>query len=160
MVLLSATVIYVELIILTKIAGLRSFSKLSTFDFAVTVAIGSTVAIVLLMENPPLVQGMVGLAFLYALQIVLAIGRRRSSWFQGLIDNQPLLLMEDGEVLEENLREGKMTRGDLRARLREANVLDPSQVRAVVMETTGDVSVLHGPPDEALHEDLLQSVRR
>lgn len=160
MVLLSATVIYVELIILTKIAGLRSFSKLSTFDFAVTVAIGSTVAIVLLMENPPLMQGMVGLAFLYALQIVLAMGRRRFSWFEGLIDNQPLLLMEDGEVHEENLRQGKMTRGDLRARLREANVLDPRQVRAVVMETTGDVCVLHGRPEETLNEDLLQAVRR
>lgn len=161
LVLLSAVIIYVELVILTRVAGLRSFSKLSPFDFAVTIAIGSVVATVLLTENPPLVQGMVGLAGLYALQMGIAVARRRSSVVNNLVENEPLLIMEEGEVLEENLQKGRMTRGDLRAKLREANVIDMDEVRAVVMEPTGDVSVLHGPPDgRELDEALLESVRR
>ncbi len=161
LVLLSAVIIYVELVVLTRVAGLRSFSKLSPFDFAITVAIGSVVATVLLTENPPLLQGMVGLAALYALQMGVAVARRRSSSVKGLVDNEPLLIMEEGQVLEENLEKGRMTRDDLRSKLREANVIRLDEVRAVVMEPTGDVSVLHGPPDgRELDERLLEAVRR
>jgi uncharacterized membrane protein YcaP (DUF421 family) len=63
------------------------------------------------------------------------------------VDNRPLLLMDGPEVLPDNLRRASMTEAVLRAKLREANVTRLAQVRAVVMESTGDVSVLHAPPD-------------
>lgn len=56
MVLISTMGIYAALIIFTRFAGLRSFSKLSSFDFAVTVAVGSVIATTVLTENPPLIQ--------------------------------------------------------------------------------------------------------
>ena len=74
------------------------------------------------------------------------------------MDNAPLLIMQDGEVLEENLNAAKMTRADLMAKLREANVLQLRDVRAVVFEQTGDVSVLHGDAD--VDGEILQGVRR
>ena len=60
-----------------------------------------------------------------------------------IIDNNPLLLMDGPNILEENLRKARVTKGDLRSKLREANVLQLSQVKAVIFETTGDISVLH-----------------
>lgn len=159
-VLVSTVGIYAALVVLTRVAGLRSFSKLSGFDFAVTVAIGSVLATVLIAEDPPLVQGVVALAGLYAIQMGVAAVRRRWTWVAGLVNNEPLLLMDGDEVLHENMRRGNMTEGDLRAKLREANVLSREEVRAVVMETTGDVSVLHGPPDgDELEPALLEGVR-
>ena len=159
-VILSATGVYLIVITLTRLSGLRSFSKMSSFDFVMTVAIGSIVASTVLLKDPPLLRAAFALAAVFGLQYGIAWLRERSSDFSGLVDNEPLLLMDGADVLEENLRKARVTKDDLRAKLREANVLDPSEVRAVVLETTGDISVLHGDPDGTpLNPDLLRNVR-
>ena len=148
MVVLSVLGIYAAMLLYTRISGLRTFSKMSTTDFAVTVAMGSVMATVVVAPEPPLVQGAVALAALYATQWGVSWIRRASRRAQRTVENRPLLLMSGSEVLEENLRRARVTHADLRAKLREANVLHTGQVRAVVMETTGDVSVVHGQGPE------------
>lgn len=155
MVLLSAVGIYLSVLIFTRIAGLRSFAKISGFDFAVTVAIGSLIATTVITEDPPLLQAAIGLASLYVLQIGMAVLRTRSAAVRSAVDNAPLLLMDGDRVIRDNLRKARMSESDLRAKLREANVLQLDEVRAVVMETTGDVSVLHGPPDGRFLDDRM-----
>ena len=160
MVLLTAAGIYVTLILFTRLAGLRSFSKISSFDFAITVGMGTVLAGTLLNREPPLVQGMIALGALYGLQAAASALRRRFERVATLLDNEPILLMAGPEVLHGNLDRAGLTPADLRAKLREANVLRPDQIRAVVMESTGDVSVLHGDPDgPALDPELLTGVR-
>ncbi len=156
MVIVTAVGMYAALILLTRLFGLRSFSKMSGFDFAITVSIGSVLAGTVLTPNPPLLQALVALATLYVLQIGLAALRARSSSVADVVDNQPVLLMAGSEILHENLRRVNVTEVDLRAKLREANVLSYDAVRAVVFETTGDVSVLHG--DGTFDPDLLTGV--
>lgn len=156
LIVVSATAIVVTTIAYTRIVGLRTFSKMSSFDFAITVAIGSLIASVAL-QGSSLLAGVVALATLVGIQFVVAVTRQRTG-LQRVVDNKPLLLMVDGEFLDDNLRRTRVTRDDVRAKLREANVLDYDQVRAVVLETTGDVSVLHG--DRTPDPDLLQGVRR
>ncbi len=141
LVAISAIGIYLAVIVFTRMAGLRSFSKMSSFDFAMTVAVGSLVATTLLTSDPPLLAAVVGLATIYGLQELVGL-LRRFDWMQKLVDNTPVLVMRDGEILHENLRETQMTEEDLRAKLREHNIFRRSDVRAVVFETTGDVSVL------------------
>ena len=70
-----------------------------------------------------------------------------------------MLLMRDGEILYENLHKTNMGEDDLIAKLREANVIDFDEVLAVVLESTGDVSVLHNNGDKKLMEKLLQGVQ-
>lgn len=160
MVVLTTLGIYIALIILTRIAGLRSFSKMSSFDFAVTVAIGSIIASTILTEDPPLLQSIAALAALYVIQMTVASLRGSSSIMSKLVNNEPLLLMRGSEILEDNLREAKVTHSDLRAKLREANATQLSQVKAVVMEATGDIAVLHHEdPGHELDEELLKGVR-
>lgn len=161
MVVVSALGIYASLMILTRIAGLRSFAKISSFDFAVTVAIGSLVASTIITPDPPLLQAVVGLASLYGIQMLVAFLRQRSGAARSTMDNAPLLLMDGTRVLGDNLRRAGLTEDDLRAKLREANVLRREEIRAVVMESTGDVSVLHGDPDgPELEAGLLAGVER
>lgn len=160
MVVLKAIGIYAALVLLTRMAGLRSFSKMSSFDFAITVAFGSILAGTMLAENPPLLQSVVGLAVLFALQSVVSRLRTRFGAVAGVVDNAPLLIMAGPEILHENLQSAQMTEDDLYAKLREANVTRWEQVRAVVMESTGDVSVLHAEPsDPPLDAGLLHGVR-
>src|SRR5699024_9991389 len=93
MVLITTTGIYITLIVYTRLAGLRSFSKMSGFDFAVTVAIGAVFASTILTKNPPLIQAMAALGMLHALQMAVARLRRASSFISNAVDNSPLLLM-------------------------------------------------------------------
>lgn len=151
---ITAVVIYLAVIIFTRLAGKRSFSKMSSFDFAMTVAIGSILASTILSKSVSLVQGIVGLAMVYVLQIGIAI-LRRSSHIEKLVDNKPMLLMQGSTVIHENLKRARVTESDLRSKLREANVLELSQVRAVVFEATGDISVLHSKDESVELEDWL-----
>ena len=68
--------------------------------------------------------------------------------------------MEEGKISHENLKKARVTESDLRGKLREANVIQLSEVRAVIFETTGDVSVLHSNPDKKLEEWLIKDVNR
>ena len=157
---LSALGIYVALVLFTRLAGLRSFSKMSSFDFAITVAFGTMLASTMLVKDPPLLRAILALGVLYLIQFVVSVLRQRSPVVSWAVDNKPLLLMAGPEILQDNLRKARMTEDDLHGKLREANVIDYSQVRAVVMEATGDVSVLHADPDGPdLNPNLLSGIR-
>ncbi len=160
-IILRVLVMVAGIVLLTRLHGLRSFSKMSAFDFAITVAVGSVLAGAITTVSVPLWHFLVALSALFVLQICVAQFRARNRSVAAQIDNDPLLIMEDGKVLPDNLIKGGMTKDDLWAKLREANAYDLTQVRAVVMESTGDVSVLHGPPDgPAPSDEVMASVRR
>ena len=151
-----SAVAYLFIIILAvRVVGLRSFSKMSSFDFAVTVAIGSLLATVTI-SDASLTDGAIAVAFLLGTQWTIAQLRQHTRLLKR-IENQPVLLMEGPRFLDENLHHTRVTRADVLAKLRESNVTDRAQVLAVVLEATGDVSVLHG--DGPLDPRLLEGVR-
>lgn len=158
-VVLTAVGIYLVLVLFTRLAGLRTFSKMSTVDFAVTVAVGSVLASTTLTKDPPLAQSVVALAALFMMQYGASLLRMNSDAMIDVLDNRPVLVMAGPEILHENLKNVRMTENDLYAKLRQANVTRRDQIRAVVMETTGDVSVLHADPDgQPLEDELLYGV--
>ncbi len=160
MAVISTIGIYIVLIVFTRIAGLRSFSKMSSFDFAITVAFGSILGSTILFKAPSLLHASVALGSLFGIQMLVATLRGRSTVMSKLVDNEPVLLMRGTEILNDHLKEVKVTREDLRAKLREANVTQMHQVHAVVMEATGDIAVLHHEdPDHDLDDVLLKGVR-
>ncbi|WP_218355022.1 DUF421 domain-containing protein [Alteromonas lipotrueiana] len=132
-------------VILVRINGLRSFSKMTNFDFVMTIALGSLLAGASQSTSwSEFFQSAIAMAALFAVQFGAARLRRSSNTIESIMQNTPVILMRDGEILEDALRQTRVARSDLIAKLREANVLDFSQVRAVILETTGDISVLHG----------------
>lgn len=139
---ISTVGIYLAVILLTRLFGKRSFSKMSSFDFAMTVAIGSLIATTVLSSSVSLLEGILGLILVYLLQLTAAFFRRYKA-FAKIVDNSPLLLMDGSNILFENLKKARVTEGDLRSKIREANVINLSQIRAVVFETTGDIAILH-----------------
>lgn len=152
---LSAALILVVAIAIVRISGLRSLSKMSSFDFLVTVALGSILATVA-ATSTSLVNGALASASLLAVQAAIARARR-SDWIESLVDNEPQLLMRGSVMDQEAMTKCRVTTSDVIAKLREANVTRYDQVLAVVLETTGDISVLHG--EGPLEEGLLEGVR-
>lgn len=153
-IILTAIGIYITLVILTRISGKRSFSKMSSFDFAMTVSIGSILATVIVSKSVSLQYGIISLVIIYSFQMVVAAARHWKP-IRDLVDNKPTLLMQNGELIKDNLKKCKVTESDVKAKLREANVIQLSEVKAVVFESTGDISVLHGSNDKAIDDWIL-----
>ena len=159
-VFLSMIGVYAATILFTRLNGLRSFSKMSSFDFAMTVALGTVFASTVISPDTPLLRGAVALAAIFAGQHLVSLLRVKSSAAKQLMDNDPLLLMKGTEIYHDNLRKARVTESDLYGKLREANVLNLEQVRAVVFESTGDVSVLHGDVDgPKLSDEIMTGVK-
>jgi uncharacterized membrane protein YcaP (DUF421 family) len=145
------------IVLLVRLVGLRSLSKMTNFDFVTTIAMGSLVATASQSTNwLAFAQSFSAIAGLFVIQFTLASLRQRFDRVEGLIENQPMLLMHDGQAIESALKQTRVSRRDLLSKLREANVLDMSQVRAVVLEATGELSVLHG---DRLGKTLLSGVQ-
>lgn len=148
----------VWIVLMIRIVGLRSLSKMTNFDFVMTVALGSLLAGASQVTKwGDFAQIGVGIVALFAMQVAAALLRRSSDKVEAAIQNTPVYLMRDGVIDEDALSKTRVARSDLIAKLREANVLHFSEVRAVVLEATGDVSVLHG---DSLDERLTQDVEK
>ena len=154
----SAVGILATVVVLIRLNGLRSLSKMSSFDFAVTVAVGSIVASTLLSDSASLFDGAIGVAALLLTQRIVSYARVHAG-ASALVDNQPVLLMVGENMLDDALQRTRVTRDDIRGKLREANVTDLSEVYAVVLESTGDISVLHGKEGKILDARLMEDVK-
>lgn len=155
LVVASSLAMLAGILAVVRVVGLRSFSKMTPIDFSVTLATGSILAAVAL-SNSALVEGLVAVATLLGVQATISFARSR--WgFASVTDNVPMVLMAGPTMLEDNLARARVTADDVRAKLRDAGVLNYGQVRYVVLETTGDVSIAHG--DGELDPDLLAGVR-
>lgn len=152
--------IYLAVIAYTRIFGKRSLSKMSSFDFAMTIAVGSIIATTILSKNVAIIEGALALFMLYFFQFIIALMRKIKP-LKKIIDNEPLLLMEDGRILEKNLKKVRLTEDDLRSKLRESNVMNLTEVKAVVFETKGDIIVIHTADDSRkLSPWMLKDVKR
>lgn len=155
LVLTSAAVVWT--LLLARIVGLRAFGKATAFDFAATIATGSLIAQAgTRSEWSEFVQAMGAIGAVFLVQFVLAKGRRLSPRFAQAVDNRPLLLLKDGQFLTDAMREARITRATLLEKIRSSNAGRIEDVRAIVLETTGDLRVL---TSENVDPQLLQGVR-
>lgn len=148
---------YLLLVVLLRVSGKRTLSKLNAFDLVVTVAMGSTLSSALLSSDVSVTEAATGFFALVALQYAVARLSVLSPSFAGLVRSEPRLLLEDGRFLEEALAHERVTRNEVLAALRSAGVARVEQAAAVVLETDGSLSVIaaHAGP-----LDVLQGVKR
>lgn len=156
--ILSVLGVFTIMIVLTRTFGLRTFAKMSSFDFASTIAVGSILASVIMNKDQSLMQGALVLFCIIAFQAAFSLFVRKMKWFKSFFTNKPQVIMWDGTILHEHLQKCNMDENDLRAKLREANVHQLSNVKAVILESTGDVSVLHNADDLEIEPYLLEDV--
>lgn len=146
---------YIFVIAALRISGKRTLSKWNAFDFVVTIAYGSILAAMLLSTSTSLLQGMLGLSVLLALQFLLTWLSVRSSVVQKLVKTQPTLLLFRGEFCRSALIHERVTEGEIRAAVRAQGIASLESVEAVVMETDGSFSVIQNigsGPDSAMSD--------
>lgn len=156
--ILTVGIIFSVMIIITRLFGLRTFAKMSSFDFASTIAIGSILASVVMNANQSFLKASVALIGILLFQTLFSYLVRKSNFFKNLATNRPMMLMFKGKILYPNLEKTNVGESDLMAKLREANVIQLDEVLAVVLESTGDMSVLHSSEKNQIAEKLIEGV--
>lgn len=136
---------YVGLVVMLRASGKRTLSKMNAFDFIVTVALGSTLAAVLLDRDVPLADGLAALALLVWLQYAITWASVRSARVRALVKSEPTLLVHDGAYLEEAMRRQRVTREEILGSLRQHGHTDLARIACVVLESDGSLSVVARP---------------
>ena len=142
-ILLVGTAAYVFLVVAIRAFGKRTLAQLNAFDFIVTVALGSTLATIILSSDVSWAEGAVALALLVLLQYVVSQLRRLPGGRKALTA-QPTLLVRDGVILDDQLARHRLTHADIRQTLRSSGVGDLGEVAAVILESDGSRSVITG----------------
>ncbi len=138
----AAVLAYLALILFLRASGKRSLAKLNAFDFVITVALGSTLATIIVTNNVPLVEGAFALFALLVLQFLLTWMSVRQHWLKRAVRSEPALLLSNGMFLDEALRRERVTRGEAYAALRKRGIGRVEDVAALVLETDGSFSAI------------------
>ena len=139
---------YVALVLVLRITGKRTLSKLNAFDLVVTVALGSTLATAILSKQTPLAEGVTALALLVGLQYVVTWLSVRSETVDRLVKAEPVLLFYKGKFLRDAMKKERVTEGEVRAAVRETSMGSLDQVEAVVLETAATITAIPSGPGE------------
>jgi len=134
---------YVVLVVFLRLSGNRTLSKMNAFDLVVTVALGSTLATVLLSKDVALAEGALAFGLLIGLQFAVTWTSVRLRWLRRLVTGEPRMLVYQGKFLPATLRRARVTEDEVRAAVRAVGMRGLDDAEAVVLETDGSFSVVH-----------------
>jgi uncharacterized membrane protein YcaP (DUF421 family) len=137
-----AVVTYPCLIVVLRVSGKRTLAKMNAFDLVVTVALGSTLATILLSRDVALVEGLTALVLLVLLQLSVTWLAVRSGAVRRMLKSERTVLVRDGVLLPDAMRAQRVAEGEIWQSVRSQGIGDLADVAAVVLETDGSFSVI------------------
>jgi uncharacterized membrane protein YcaP (DUF421 family) len=144
---------FAAMIIMLRVSGKRTLSKMNVFDFVFVVAVGSVMAATIVEKDVTLLEGMMSLSLLIGIQIVLAKIAAYSKTAEKIINGEPALLLAKGQFIERALKKERVTKEEVRAAIRDKGVNRVEDVDAVILENDGTLTVTweaRGPGHSAL----------
>lgn len=143
---------YSGLILILRVSGKRTLSKMNAFDLIVTVALGSILASALLSKDVALAESLAAFATLIGLQFIVAWLCVRFKPISNLVKAEPSLLFHRGEFCSQNMRRERVVEAEVRSAVRAQGIASLEEIEAVVLETDGSFTVIKpsGKPASAL----------
>ena len=133
---------YLSLVFILRISGKRTLSQMNAFDLIITMAIGSTLATVILDINVSLSEGVVALGLLVLLQVILSYISVRNKKISFLIKSSPTLIAYKGKLLKKNMITERIDEDEVWAALRDNGLSSLEEVDAVVLESNGNLTII------------------
>ncbi|WP_019507773.1 DUF421 domain-containing protein [Pleurocapsa sp. PCC 7319] len=147
--IITGIIAYVAIILVLRLSGKRTLAKWNSFDFVVTIALGSVFASVLLSTKDAFGKGILGFALLVLLQYIITWISVRTSVIQKLIKSEPALLLYRGEMQHDVMKKERIAEGEVLAALRTSGVSAVEDADAVILETDGSFSVIKNIDDSS-----------
>jgi len=137
--------VYLVLIGAIRMMGKRQVGQMEPSEFVVTMLVANLASIPLEETGIPLLSGLVPIGTVLGLELLLSWLTMRSIFFRRLLCGKPVILIDNGKILQDNLRSTRITLDELTGHLREKDVLDISTVQFAILETNGNLSVFPFP---------------
>jgi uncharacterized membrane protein YcaP (DUF421 family) len=155
---LVAGVLYGLIILLSRLFGPRSFATATSYDLAFVFALGSLIGRVILVRTS-LAAGAIGLVVMFVLHAATGRLHHRVAPVHRVIQNRPVLVAVDGRLLPEQLRRARTSATEVHQGIRLRGYGSLEEVRAVVMEANGSLSVLprDRPVEARVYADVVRS---
>ena len=134
--------VYVALVIMLRLIGTRSLSKMNAFDVVVTIALGSALASSIMTEDLAGLVALGSITLLLGVQFIVAALAVRMQVVERLTKASPKLLLVRGEYLEKEMRTARIAKAAIRGAVRGHGYGQLSEVAAVILETDGSLSVI------------------
>lgn len=153
-IILKAAIGFAAIVALVRLSGKRTLARFNAFDMVLVFTVGSILATMILDNGTSVAGGLAGLATIFFLQFAASFLSVRSASFRRIVKSDPTLLVYDGEYLRDAMRRVRVAEVEVQAALREQGVHDLADVKAMVLETEGRISVLTmqgGDPSRSLH---------
>ena len=144
---LRTIILYLVLIAGMRILGKRQIGQLEPSEFVVAMLIADLAAIPMQNGGVPLIAGLVPLLTVLGLELCLSGLTMASVRFRRILCGKPVILIENGRLLQENLRAARITLDELSSHLRQKDVLDVASVQFAILETDGNLSVFPYPAE-------------
>ncbi len=141
-IVLTAVMIYVLIVLITKASGKRSTSQLNNFDWIVTVMIGSLGASTILLESIPFIEGSASIITLYLLQFLVTKYASISPQFSSVLLSEPRIVFYQGQYLLEAMRAERLTRQELECAMRTEGINSLSEIEAIVFESDAKLTII------------------
>lgn len=138
---LRTIVLYLILIGVIRLMGKRQIGQMEPSEFVVTMLVANLAAIPMQDGGIPLYSGLVPILTVLGVELVLSALSLRSIALRRVLCGKPVILIENGHILQENLRKTRVTLDELVGHLREKDVLDLRTVQYAILETNGNLSV-------------------
>ena len=148
--LLRSVILYPLLIIVIRLMGKRQLGQMEASEFVVTMLIADLAAVPMQDLGIPLLSGVIPIITVLLLELILSALSYHSITFRKLFCGKPVILMENGKIIQENLRRTRLTPDELTEYLREKDIVDLSTVKYAILETNGNMSALLNPQDMPL----------
>ena len=139
--------IYLILIVVVRVMGKRQIGQMEPSEFVVTMFVANLASILMEDVDLPLYAGLVPILTVLGLELVLAGLSLQSIKIRKLLCGKPVILVENGKILQKNLRKTRITLDELTGHLREKDILDLRSVQYAILETNGNLSVFPFPKD-------------
>lgn len=133
---------YLSMIVIVRVSGNRTLSRMTAFDFIIAVSLGSLLARSMLSPTNSLVQLVAGIVVLIVLQTIVSLIAARSNGFYKAVTPQPKYVFRDGDFVRETLLREGIAEAEVLAAAREVGMRDLDDVESVVLETQGGLSVV------------------
>ena len=140
-------ILYLVLIFCIRLMGKRQIGQMEPSEFAVTMLLANLASIPMQDEGLPLYGGLVPMLTVLGLELLLSGAMLRSIRIRKLLCGKPVILIENGRILQQNLRATRVTLDELTGHLREKDVLDIRSVQYAILETNGNLSVFPFPAE-------------
>ena len=140
--IIKGILIYVLALILSKLIGIKIISQMNFFDFIVGVSVGSMIAKIIINKDHVVFSGIVALVTFALLTILTSYLNLKSYSARRIINAKTLILVENGRIIDKNMKRLRITINELMMKLREKDVFNLEDVQFAIMESNGQLSVL------------------